>query len=367
MATILVIEDEHDLREEMVDLLLFEGFETLVAADGQDGIEVAFHHNPDLIISDVTMPNMDGYQVLEALQRDDSTAAIPFIFVTARAERSFLRHGMELGADDYLTKPFTHSELLSAVRSRLGKEQKRQASLNSNLERARRNLVQRIAQEMRTPLVSINTMQELIDRQLNHLEPDALRELLEIQRRGNQQLNHLVTQMVLVAELETGRLEDDVTPDQCARVRLNESITTSIDLARKYAYRQPEHPIVFTEFDTTSLFANARLLRHALAELVAVALDASAQDQPVVISQWTEAPSAYISVWSSGKEVSAELLSCWLNGRLDTSEDHLRENGTGLGLYLARRLVELHGGLLLVNTLNGQGVQFVIKLPVERG
>jgi diguanylate cyclase len=119
---ILVIEDEPPIRANILKILNFKGFETVAAEDGEAGIEQARLHLPDLIICDIMMPQVDGYGVLYALRQDPDTAAIPLVFLTAKAERSDLRQGMNLGADDYLTKPFTSAELLEAVSARLAKQ-----------------------------------------------------------------------------------------------------------------------------------------------------------------------------------------------------------------------------------------------------
>ncbi|MEL6462529.1 MAG: EAL domain-containing response regulator [Cyanobacteria bacterium J06621_15] len=122
MTKILVIEDEESVRENILDLLEAESFETLAAANGKIGIDLAVSEVPDLILCDLMMPNIDGYEVLKKLNLQASTATIPFIFLTARTAKADIRQGMNLGADDYLTKPFTRSELLNAVVSRLEKQ-----------------------------------------------------------------------------------------------------------------------------------------------------------------------------------------------------------------------------------------------------
>ncbi|MBV6621763.1 MAG: EAL domain-containing response regulator [Rivularia sp. (in: Bacteria)] len=122
MTKILVIEDEESVRENILDLLEAENFETLAAANGKIGLDLAVSETPDLILCDLMMPNIDGYEVLKKLNLQASTAAIPFIFLTARNAKADVRQGMDLGADDYLTKPFTRSELLNAIMSRLEKQ-----------------------------------------------------------------------------------------------------------------------------------------------------------------------------------------------------------------------------------------------------
>jgi len=125
VSKILVIEDDDNIRGNVLDLLEAEGMVGLGAADGKTGIELAVQQLPALIVCDVTMPELDGYEVLETLSQRPETAVIPFIFLSARAERADVRKGMSLGADDYLTKPFTRLELLSAIRARLLRTQRR--------------------------------------------------------------------------------------------------------------------------------------------------------------------------------------------------------------------------------------------------
>jgi DNA-binding response OmpR family regulator len=119
MTRILIIEDEDRLRENMAQILEFGEFEVAMASNGITGVELARQCQPDLIICDIMMKPLDGYRVLQELRADPATTTIPFIFVTAKADRDSMRQGMELGADDYVTKPFTTAELLNAVTTRL--------------------------------------------------------------------------------------------------------------------------------------------------------------------------------------------------------------------------------------------------------
>ncbi len=121
MKKILLIEDNPDIRETTADILELARYEVTVAADGKEGVETALRIQPDLIICDIMMPILDGYGVLHLLSKHESTAGIPFIFLTAKTERTDYRKGMEMGADDYITKPFSETELLGAIESRLKK------------------------------------------------------------------------------------------------------------------------------------------------------------------------------------------------------------------------------------------------------
>lgn len=121
MSKILVIEDEESVRDNLLDLLEAENFKTVTAANGKIGLEMAMSEYPDLIICDMMMPELDGYGVLKALRQEPLMSTIPFIFLTANAAKSDFREGMNMGADDYLTKPFTRAELLSAILNKLEK------------------------------------------------------------------------------------------------------------------------------------------------------------------------------------------------------------------------------------------------------
>ena len=116
---VLVVEDDPVIRANVLELLSEEGFEGISAQDGADGIALCKARVPDLVVCDIALPKLDGYAVLRAIREDAAIASTPFIFLTAKAERADVRAGMNLGADDYLTKPFTARDLLDAVRIRM--------------------------------------------------------------------------------------------------------------------------------------------------------------------------------------------------------------------------------------------------------
>lgn len=123
MLSVLVIDDNADIRDNTAEILELAGYTSLTAENGKKGVETALREKPDIIICDIMMPELDGYGVLHLLQKNPDTRNIPFIFLTAKTERSDLRKGMEMGADDYITKPFEEIELLNAVEVRLKKRE----------------------------------------------------------------------------------------------------------------------------------------------------------------------------------------------------------------------------------------------------
>jgi len=134
MKKIVLIEDNDDIRENTAEILKLAKYNVLTASNGKEGVELTQNENPDLIICDVMMPVLDGYGVLHMLSKNPVTSGIPFIFLTAKAERGDFRKGMEMGADDYLTKPFDDIELLNAIESRLKKAETIKKEFSKNIE-----------------------------------------------------------------------------------------------------------------------------------------------------------------------------------------------------------------------------------------
>ena len=175
MTKILVIEDELFVRENIVDLLEAEDFDVFSTENGVLGILWAQENIPDLVICDVMMPEISGHEVLEEMREIPETSLTPFIFLTAMADKGDIRHGMELGADDYLTKPFTRDELLSAISSRLAKQEKLLQQYNQEQQKAKileqkvqelekLKIKQEVSQEYQQALLKISTAINLIEK-----------------------------------------------------------------------------------------------------------------------------------------------------------------------------------------------------------
>jgi DNA-binding NarL/FixJ family response regulator len=191
MTRILIIEDEDTIRQNVFEMLEFEGFEAFEAADGLAGLEVAREQLPDLIICDIMMPELDGFGVLEELRSDSATATTPFIFLTAKADRDSVRVGMNLGADDYLTKPFTQAELMQAVHSRLDRhstiESQRLEALLRRLVQMQESERQQVARQLSDDVEHILAGLKMILGTTRRLPTDANRPaLLEAENLINQ-------------------------------------------------------------------------------------------------------------------------------------------------------------------------------------
>ena len=368
MTKILVIEDETPIRENVMEILELEGFEVFGAADGRRGLELAERIKPDLIICDITMPELDGYEVLVEIRRIESIAAVPFIFLTARTDRPFVRHGMELGADDYLTKPFTPAELRAAISSRLDRRKAMQKNSDQELEQARRTLIRMVSHELRTPLISINTSAEIISRQVGQLTPAQIQDLIDALNRGGKRLNRVVEQIVLLTELDTGALSAEAIHEYGAAIPLSEVLIAAIDLARAFAYRHPDVAIRLDERDSqAAVICDMRALKHGLAELIANALSFSPRGSEVMIAQWQTGPRVWLSIVDQGAGMAPEQVELALKDFQQIDRDRQEQQGMGLGLPLARRIVRAHGGDLEINSIQGKGTQVTLNLPAYDG
>jgi diguanylate cyclase (GGDEF)-like protein len=189
MHKILVIEDEQAIRTNIIKLLSAESFQAIGAENGISGVELAKNQHPDLIICDIMMPELDGYGVLSALQDDPVTTAIPFIFLTAKSDRSDWRQGMTLGADDYLTKPFTRAELLDAIASRLQKQESLQERHALELKEIEAQLNHRLRYNHLTNLPNRLLLQERLSQLL--AQPEMHFRQIPLLSLGFEQLNQI--------------------------------------------------------------------------------------------------------------------------------------------------------------------------------
>lgn len=364
MPKIVVIEDEPAIRENIIEVLELDGFEAVGAGGGLEGINAAQQHLPDLIICDIMMPDLDGFGVLEELRSNEDTRDIPFIFVSAKAERHSIRHGMEIGADDYLTKPFTPDELLSAVNARLHRHGELSASASKNLEAFKQQLLQMVSHELRKPLLSINTVLDIISRQSSALEPLELQELLDSVQMGSKHLNRVVEQIMHITHAETGKLSEIINT-QGTSWQLWEVLITATDLARQFTPNRTDVQVKMTERDQSALIkCEPKALKHAIAELISNALAFSPSNSYIEITQWVAEGGAWLSIVDRGPGIPETKIKEALTdfGRIHSEMGE--QKGVGLGLPVARRVIEAHHGILEIKSVVGKGTQALVGLPL---
>ncbi|HEY0455719.1 MAG TPA: response regulator, partial [Verrucomicrobiae bacterium] len=199
---VLVIDDTQDIRMIISEFLSLYGFTTLTAEDGDTGIQIAREERPDLIICDITMPKVNGYDTLKALRQYEPTATIPFIFLSGATDKPNVRKGMELGADDYLTKPFTHKELMAAVNARLEKQAELQRASDKKLDELRGNITMALPHELRTPLNGIMGLASILMEDYATLPPDEVLESARYIHESAMRLHRLIENFLVLSQIE---------------------------------------------------------------------------------------------------------------------------------------------------------------------
>ncbi|MGK7933474.1 MAG: EAL domain-containing protein [Microcystaceae cyanobacterium] len=170
MNTILIIEDETAIRELICEMLEIHSFDTLEAANGQQGIQIAQQKSPDLILCDIMMPKMDGYEVLNILQNQVETATIPFIFLTAKGEATYIKQGLQLGADDYLVKPFTEKDLIHSINLRLKKKENLKGLYQQQLNELKSQLNYSLTHDPLTNLPNHIALREIFSQEIKQCQ-----------------------------------------------------------------------------------------------------------------------------------------------------------------------------------------------------
>lgn len=368
MTKILVIDDEMMLREAIVLGLRAENFEVFEAEDGIAGMELARRIAPDLIVSDINMKGMDGYDTLAALRQDRNMANIPFVLMTGRADLKGMRHGMSLGADDYLPKPFRLHELIDVVRTRLKKQQAIRDEANRKLSELRSNISMMLPHELLTPLTGIIGMAEMIGSEAGSLTPAELKEFGNDIKLSGARLHRLVMNFLVYAQIE-------LMAAQPNRVRSLRDVVASpvrnpLEAAAKRKAKEfGRDADLRLEVESGDAAISESNLVKLIEELVDNSCKFSPAGSSVVVraradGDWTE-----VSVSDSGRGMKSEHIANI--GAYTQFERRIHEQqGSGLGLAIVSRLVDLHGGTMRIASIPDQGTTVTLRLsnipvPVE--
>jgi two-component system sensor histidine kinase/response regulator len=213
-ATILVVDDNPLMRNVLRGLLVASGYTVVEATHGEEAAALVKKRAFDLIICDIIMPKMGGFELHQLVRSDPEANHIPFVFLSALDHQDEVRHGKELGADDYLCKPFEPRDLLAVVRGKVSRWKLLNSQANSRFEGYQRRVLQTLSHEFRTPLVAINTGMELLLNHRDSLGTDRAKRLLEAVQRGGVRLEKLVGDFMILQQLGAGLMKS--TFDTCA-------------------------------------------------------------------------------------------------------------------------------------------------------
>lgn len=363
MKKILVIEDSQSLRKDILEMLGFEGYDAIGAENGGIGVERARDFLPDLIICDIMMPVLDGYGVLQELRRDALTSTIPFIFLTARTDRMDMRQGMELGADDFLTKPFHAAELLAAVRARLQKRDLFIEVAERRLDGLRENIMMALPHELRTPLNVILGFSDLLMSDAEIMDPPRVAEMSQHINSSALRLYRLIENFLIYAHTEI-LLTDTAQMEFLKRSYVIYPKATIVHTARQRLTQQERDEDLQTDVHEVEAVAIGEdYLRKIVEELADNAGKFSAAGTPIAIYGRQEGGFLAVSVTNQGRGMTAEQVA-QVGAYMQFERRIYEQQGSGLGLIICRRLTELHGGTLTIDSVPGESMTVTVRLPL---
>lgn len=357
----MVIEDQNVMRDNLLELLETEEFEVIGAENGKIGVELALKDPPDVILCDVMMPELDGYSVLQSLRSHRQTATIPFIFLTAKSDRVDLRQGMELGADDYLTKPYTPDEVIKAIDTQLKKQEAIDRLAQSKLEELRSNIIHSLPHELRTPLNGILGFSELIVYKCDQLNLPDVRDMAEGIRRSGERLHRLIQNFLLYAELELlASNPEEVKLLRSHRVESTKNlivdrVTIKAQAAKRLADLQldmEESPALISDI----------MLNKIIEELIENALKFSEEETQIHIRTKCQNNQFILEVINEGRGMTPEQIDK-LGAYMQFERRLYEQQGTGLGLTIVKRISQLHAGELIIESIPDEKTTVRVILP----
>ncbi len=362
---ILVVEDHDLLLLAIRDILEAEGYEVVTAIDGIDALDKMHASRPDLIIADISMPRMDGYRFFEEVHATPEWVPIPFVFLTARAEREDRLRGKAMGAEDYIVKPFDPQELVVVVNSRIGRAQAIRQAAEGEFEELKRQIITLLSHELRTPLTSVYGYTELALEEAADLPAGDFQQFLVGIKKGADRLTHLVDDVLMVIRLDTGELDREFELLSTVRDDIPDIIRRAV---RHDVLRASELGLTM-ELDIPDrlppVLVHEQFLADALSRLVDNAVKFSRrQGHRVRISARAEDEHVKICVRDWGVGIPRDQLPHLFERFRQINRAELEQQGAGLGLVIAQALVTCMGGDITAEGYEGAGCTFAIQLPV---
>lgn len=356
-ARILLIDDEPHLLLALGEYLRYSGYEVMAVSSGKEGLETLRDRQADVIVCDIMMPGMDGFDVRQALEQDPRHRDTPFIFLTAKGQLDDRLRGLRSGADDYIVKPFEPTELEARIESLLRRVTRDRAAMTQEVETLKENILANVTHELRTPVAVVRSTLELaLD---GAFGSDVNQEYRFLSRalESTRGLQRLIDDLLLMAALEGGELqmflELILLADLLRHCQTN--VWRFKDAAAVVAHAPEPSDLM--------VCADRRYLEVIVGHLVDNALKFSA-GAPVELAAQAQDDGVAITVTDRGKGIAAEhlpyIFDRFYQADMSTTRSY---EGLGCGLYLVRALVEAHGGHVEVESQVGEGSCFTVWLP----
>jgi two-component system sensor histidine kinase/response regulator len=362
--TLLIVDDDQSILQVVHLVLEDEGYTVLEAGNGQAALSLMEHTMPDLILSDAMMPGMDGYTFCQQVRANPKWSQIPFIFLTARGHRSDIRHGMRLGADDYLVKPFDAEELLSAVEVRLARASETRVAIGRATADLRDTMLRMLTHEFRTPLTLIVGYIDLMSAGTQPSSDEEFVDFLSGLSSGSKRLMSLVEDLLLLSKLQTGALSRENR-----RLLGLAGADAVVDQVRvQFASRASARKVALT-FHAGAPAVSVAMDEELLAEMVRRLVDNACKFSKeaggqVILATRQEQGFWLLEVADDGIGIRDEVLDSIFDAFYQADRDKMEQQGAGLGLAIVRGLAELYGGHATVVSKLGRGSIFTVRLPL---
>ncbi|WKZ70129.1 MAG: response regulator [Melioribacteraceae bacterium] len=350
MKRILIVEDEEIVRSNIAEILESENFEVIETDNGISAIKSLENSLPDLIISDIMMPGIDGYDLVKYIQSNPVTSGIPIILLTARSETRDIRMGMQYGADDYITKPFKANDLISAVKTRLQK----QSNFKQKFDDLKSNISMYIPHELRTPLVSILGFADLIINNLDDLEKREIKEMAEKVKHSGLRLYDRIEKFLYFAELELNKTENK----SIDKTQIDSMYVTNLLTSK---FRNNDVSLLSIKIDEAELKISQDYLSRILIELVDNAYKFMQSSSPIIISGEVIGNTYQILVIDKGMGMTKDEEK-QITAFKQFNREQNQQEGNGLGLAIVKNIVKLADGNFEINSKKDEGTEVKINL-----
>jgi signal transduction histidine kinase len=362
MTSVAAIDDNLSVLEATRLILEAGGFKPLIARGGQEGLALIRTQQPDIVLCDINMPDMSGYDVLRALRSDPATAAIPVIFLTALSDWTDVRAGMEMGADDYVTKPFSARDIIKAVEAQIAKRKNVEARYESTLHILRKNIAYALPHELRTPLAGILGYAGVLEMDYETLQPPEVLEIAQHILRSGKRLQRVLENYLVYAQLEI-MATDPLELDALRSHITNKTARIVTEQAAKKAESVKRASDLVLNVENIALAVSEDNLRKIVEELSDNAFKFSAPGTPVQIGTKRESERFIILFQDQGRGMTAEQIQS-VGAYMQFGRMLHEQQGLGLGLIIARRLAELHNARLNIQSEPGRGTQVSVHFPI---
>jgi two-component system sensor histidine kinase/response regulator len=355
MKSILLIEDDSITRK-LVAAALSSSYQVIIAEDGAEGLELAHQHIPDLIISDMSMPGLDGISLLRNLRADESTKTIPLLFLTGQDNYSTIRTAMSLGADDYLLKPFDLADLRAAIKATLLKQSQRKAKYENILRQLCHNISTSLPHELRTAVMVVQGYATILLEEKERLDPETFEMVNAIQRYSDR-LFVLSEKMYWhsIAEITEAQPLDDLGQIESQGIIQNVAEQLAKKLGREADLNLCLQP--------ANLTCPADFFERIVLEIIENAFKFSYPQDPVQVSSSIQGNNFILRVKDNGRGFHPQEIK-QINAFMQFGRDKYEQQGTGLGLSIAKRLVQLLAGRLTVQSTPNLYTVVIVSLPL---